>query len=91
MSREFKVAAIKLVNECRASVSEAARDLDVVQTVLSRWIRELTEHPRQAFPGKGVMRPEQAEIDWPLKEIAKLQIERDILKMAAAYFTRESM
>ena len=45
----------------------------------------------QAFPGQGVMKPEQAEIERLKKENAKLSMERDLLKKAAAYFARESM
>ena len=85
-SREFKVEAVKLVTERGVGVSQGARDLDVGETVLRRWMRELTPDPRQAFPGKGVMKPEQAEIDRLRKEVAKLKMERDILKKAAAYF-----
>lgn len=82
-SREFKVEAVKLVTERGVGVSQAARDLDVGETVLRRWMRELTQDPQQAFPGKGVMKPEQAEIDRLRKEVAKLKMERDILKKAA--------
>ena len=90
-SREFKVEAVKLVTERGVGVSQASRDLDVGQTVLRRWMRELKQDPQQAFPGKGIMKPEQAEIDRLRKEVAKLKMERDILKKAAAYFARESM
>jgi len=54
-------------------------------------MRELTQDPKQAFPGKSVMKPEQAEIVRLRKEVAKLKMERVILKKAAAYFARESM
>ncbi len=37
------------------------------------------------------MKPEQAEIARLKKEVAKLRMERDILKKAAAYFAKESM
>jgi transposase len=37
------------------------------------------------------MKPEQAEIERLKKENAKLRMERDLLKKAAAYFARESM
>ena len=37
------------------------------------------------------MKPQQAEIDSLKKEVAKLKMERDILKKAAAYFAKESM
>lgn len=47
--------------------------------------------PAQAFPGKGVMKPEQTEIERLRKEVAKLKMECDILKKAAAFFAKESM
>lgn len=90
-SREFKVEAVKLVTERGVSVRQTARDLDIGETVLRRWMRELAGDPQQAFPGQGVLKPEQAEIDRLRKEVAKLKMERDILKKAAAYFARESM
>ena len=37
------------------------------------------------------MKPEQAELDRLKKGNAKLRMERDILKKAAAYFAKESM
>jgi len=90
-SREFRVEAVKLITERGVDFRQAARDLDVGETALRGWMRELTQDPQQAFPGKGVMKPEQAEIDRLRKEVAKLKMERDILKKAAAYFARESM
>jgi len=90
-SREFKLEAVKLVAERGVSISQAARDLDLGETVLRRWVRELTADPQQAFPGNGVMKPEQAEIERLRKEVSKLKMERDILKKAAAYFAKESM
>jgi transposase len=90
-SREFKLEAVRLVKGRGVSVAQAARDLDVHENVLRKWIRELAADPQQAFPGKGVMKPEQAEIDRLKKEVVKLRMERDILKKAAAYFAKESM
>ena len=90
-SREFKLEAVKLVEDRGVSVAQAARDLDVHQNVLRKWMRDLAADPKQAFPGKGVMKPEQAEIDRLKKENAKLRMERDILKKAAAYFAKDSL
>lgn len=90
-SREFKFEAVRLVKESGVSVAQAARDLDVHENVLRKWIRERAADPQHAFPGKGVMKPEQAEIERLKKEVAKLKMERDILKKAAAYFAKESM
>ena len=90
-SREFKLEAVRLVRERGVAIAQAARDLDIHETRLRAWVRELAADPQQAFPGKGVQKPEQAELDRLRKEVAKLKMERDILKKAAAYFAKESM
>ena len=90
-SCEFKLEAVKLVRERGVSVAQAARDLDVHENVLRKWIRQQKADPQQAFPGHGHMKPEQAEIDRLRKEVAKLKAERDILKKAAAYFAKEAL
>ena len=90
-SREFKLEAVKLVKHRGVAVAQAARDLDVHENVLRRWIRELAVDPQQAFPGKGVMKPELAEIDRLRKEVAKLRMEREILKTPRPTFAKESM
>ena len=89
-SREFKLEAVRLVRERGVTVAQAARDLDVHENVLRKWVREFDADPRQAFPGPGQMKPEQLEIDRLRREVAKLKAERDILKKAAAYFAKEA-
>ena len=89
-SRGFRVEAVKPVAERGVSVAQAARDLDVAESVLRRWMRELTAAPTAAFPGNGQMRADQAEIAALKKEVARLRAERDILKKATAFFAREA-
>ena len=89
-SREFKIEAVRLVRERGVSVAQASRDIDVHENILRKWAKEFGADPAQAFPGHGQMKPEQLEIDWLRREVAKLKAERDILKKAAGYFARES-
>ena len=89
-SREFKLEAVRLVRERGVSVAQAARDLDVHENQLRKWVREFATDPAQAFPGQGQMKPEQLEIERLRREVAKLKAERDILKKAAAFFAREA-
>ena len=89
-TREFKIEAVKLVSERGVSISQAARDLGVHVNVLRKWIEDQKADPQHAFPGHGQMKPEQAEIAALRKEVAKLKMERDILKKAAAWFAKES-
>ena len=91
LSREFKLEAVRLVKDRGVPVAQAARDLDLHENVLRKWVRELSVDPQHAFPGHGQMKPEQLEIDRLREEVAKLKAEHDILKEAAAYFARDAM
>ena len=90
-SREFKIEAVRLVTDRGVAVAQAARDLDVAESVLRRWMRGLSATPAAAFPGNGQMRADPAEIAALKKEGARLREERDILKKAAAFFAREAI
>ena len=79
-TREFKVEAVKLVRERGVSVKQAARDLNVHENVLRKWVKDFAADPRQAFPGHGQMKPEQLEIERLRREVQKLKAELDILK-----------
>ena len=89
-SREFKLEAVRLVKDRGVAAAQAARDLDVHENVLRKWVREAKADPQHAFPGQGQMKPEQLEIDRLRREVAKLKAERDILTKAAAFFAREA-
>jgi transposase len=89
--REFKIEAVRLIRDRGVSVSQAARDLDVHENVLRKWVKEFAADPAQAFPGPGQLKPEQLEIERLRREVTKLKAERDILKKAAAYFAREAI
>ena len=52
-SREFKLEAVRLVRERGVAVAQAARDLDVHENVLRKWVKELAADPLHAFLAKG--------------------------------------
>ncbi len=79
-TREFKVEAVRLLGERGVSVAPASRDLDVHENLLRIWVKQFHDDPRQAFPGHGVMKPEQAEIERLRRVVRKLKVEHDILK-----------
>jgi len=90
-SREFKVEAVKLVRERGVTMAQAARDLDLSVTLLRKWSRQFAADPKDAFPGQGQQKPADVEVTQLRREVARLKMERDILKKAAAYFAKESM
>lgn len=71
-------------------MAQAGRDLDVHENVLRKLMKEFGSDPTPAFPGQGQMKPEQKEIERLRREVAKQKAERDILKLAAAFFAKEA-
>lgn len=85
-SKEFKVEAVRLVTETGMSASAVARDLGVTPSSVCKWVRDFKENQKNAFPGKGKLRPHDEEIRRLEKEVLRLRMERDILKKAITFF-----
>ena len=88
-SREFKLESVRMVRELGASAAQAARDLDVHENVLRKWVRELSPDPQQALLAHGQMKPVHMEIERLRREVARLKAERGIPRKAAAYFAKD--
>ncbi|MBV6421103.1 MAG: hypothetical protein DAHOPDDO_02372 [Ignavibacteriaceae bacterium] len=87
--KEFKVTAVKLVLDSGKSIKAVAAELGISDNTLFNWKKKYQEDAKNAFPGKGHLKPEQEELKKKDREIARLKMERDILKKAIAYFTKE--
>jgi len=86
---EFKREAVRLVVEEGRKASEVERNLGITPTLVSRWIREMSEDPEYAFPGKGRLKAPDEEIRKLQRENERLRRERDILKKAVAIFSKD--
>lgn len=89
-TNEFKFDAVRLVVEEGLAQAEVARRLGVTPNSISDWVKNYKKDGEQAFPGKGRQTPEQEEIRRLRKEVRELQMEREILKKATAFFARET-
>ena len=89
-SKEYKLDAISLVLDQGYTVTEAAKSLEVNRSVLQRWIKEFESDDGQAFRGSGKLTPEQAEIRRLKEENRRLKMEKEILKKATVFFTKET-
>jgi len=88
---EFKTEAVKLVTEQGYSVAEAARSLGIHETLLRSWRQALEAQGDQAFPGHGKLPAIEEELRRLKAENKRLQMERDILKKATAFFAKEAL
>ena len=89
-SKEFKLDAVSLVLEQDYSRAEAARNLGINANMLGRWVKEHQAEEGQAFRGNGKLTPEQEEIRKLKAQVKRLEMERDILKKATAFFAAET-
>ena len=87
-TREFKVSAVKLVNEQGYTIPLAAKSLGVDPNCVRYWVQKLSGEAGLSPKGDGAV---AAELQRLRKENTRLLMERDILKKAAAFFAREQM
>jgi transposase len=85
-TKEFKISAVKLVNEQGYSVAEAAKSLGVDPSSLRVWVKRLGVEADAAPESEGALK---AELQRLRKENQRLLMEREILKKATAFFARE--
>ena len=85
---EFKMEAVRLVKGGQAC-SVTAKILGIPKASLENWVR-LSAKAQLKGADKPV-NPEQMELARLRAELARVKMERDILKKATAYFARESL
>jgi len=95
-SPEQKAEAVRLVKEV-GSLVQVARDLDLNRHVLKRWVAQMST-PEKKKPAKkasaekpAASKPtaiERAEMARLRRKIRTLEMERDFLKKAAAFFDK---
>ncbi len=85
-TREFKVSAVKLVNEQGYTIPAAAKSLGVDPNCVRGWVAKWSAEPGMAPAGEGAL---MAEVRQLPKDNARLLMEREILKKAAQFFAKE--
>ena len=86
---EFKLGAVRLV-KAGQEASVTARVLGIPKQTLNNWVR-LAEKGELQGAGDRPSSAEQMELAQLRAELARVKMERDILKKATAYFAKESL
>ena len=90
-TKEFKVEAVKLLEQGHKPATQLALELGIRRNMLHKWQEQLRKKGEtQAFRGPGA-KPlaEYTEVERLRRELKRVTEERDILKKAAAYFAKE--
>jgi transposase len=84
---EFRREAVKLMRDSDKPVPQLARDLGVSENTLRNWSRQAGV---DAGEREGLTSEQLEELRRLRRENRTLQMEREVLKKAAAFFARES-
>ena len=77
---EFKQEAASLVLDQGYSITQASLSLGVVESVLRKWVKQLTEERQGVTPKGKAMTPEQQRIQELEERCRRLEMEKTILK-----------
>lgn len=86
---EFKREAVKLAAQPGHSLSAVARDLGVQRSVLKRWVENVASGKYEKDAKLPLKSAQQQENEQLRRELAKVKMERDILKKALGFFAKE--
>jgi transposase-like protein len=86
---EFRAEAVRLAKAGDRSIGQVAKDLDLTETALRAWIKQADIDVGQGPPA-ALTTAEREELQRLRREVKRLEMEREILKKAAAFFAKES-
>ncbi len=90
-STEFKQEAACLVLDQGYSIPEASRSLDVGETALRRWVKQLRAEREGVTPKSQALTADQQRIQELEAQVQRLEREKAILKKATALLMSDEM
>ena len=87
--REFKAQAVRMCEQADVPIAQVARELGISVKMLYRWRTEAQQAQQAgttAFPGQG--HSSDDEVRRLRRELARVEMERDILKKALGVLTQ---
>ena len=88
-SSEYKAEVVKLIRDSGKSVGQVARELDLTETAVRKWVAQ-AEIDRGPGGVGALTSEEREELRRLRRENTTLRMEREVLKKATAFFAKES-
>ena len=87
--KEFKLNAVNLYLQSGRSYQQVGDELGIPAATLVGWVLAHKKEGEEAFPGKGNLKPSDAEIAQLRRDLATAREERDILKKVLGIFSSQ--
>lgn len=88
-SAEYKAEVVELIRKSGKSVAAVARELDLTETAVRAWVQRADVDAGQG-PAGTLTTAEREELAQLRRRVKTLEMEREILKKATAFFAKES-
>ena len=88
-TKEYKAEVVGLIRHSGKTVGAVCRDLGLTETAVRRWVQQ-AEVDSGRGPAGALTTEERAELAGLRKRVKTLEMEREILKKATAFFAKES-
>ena len=88
LTREEKIAAVKLIEESGRTVLSVANEYGIHENTLGKWRRQYSINPDGAFNGAPAGDGTESENERLKRRIRELESEVDFLKKVSAYFAK---
>jgi len=84
-TKEYKAEVVVLIRQGGKQIGAVCRDLGLPETAVRRWVKQADVDLGDGPPG-ALTTAEREELSGLRKRVKTLEMEREILKKAAAYF-----
>jgi len=88
-SKGYKAEVVELIRKSGKSIGAVASELDLSETAVRRWVAQ-AEIDSGGGPAGALTTVERGELAQLRKQVKTLEMEREILKKATAFFAKES-
>jgi len=88
-TKEYKAEVVRLIRKSGKTVGAVSRELGLTETAVRRWV-EQAEIDTGGGPAGALTTAEREELAQLRKRVKTLEMEREILKKATAFFAKES-
>lgn len=86
---EQKAEAVRIVTQSGKPISQIAKEMGLTESALRNWVKQ-AQMERAAAPNGPLTTEERQELARRRRDNKRLQMERDFLKKAAAFFAAEN-
>jgi len=88
-TKAYKAEVVELIRKSGKSIGAVAKDLDLSETALRRWVSQVEVDAGRGLAG-ALTTAEREELSQLRRRVKTLEMEREILKKATAFFAKES-